>query len=486
MMDIILKKELDRKPEAVVYGLWAEENELAGLTKELEEAARKKTFQKEKFGQAYATSLEGKKIVVLALGKKSQFTLNHFRRALGKAVKLVKAQKLTSFSTNLAEKAKTAFTAVEVGRGLAEGLLLSNYAFIKYFSKEKMEEMKPIVSVAVQWSGEEKIQEGLRVGRTIAEATNYVKDLVNEPASVVTPSYLENEAKKLQGGNIKVKVMNKEEMKKEGLHVLLGVNQGSHHPPKLIFIEYMAGKGKPTAIVGKGITFDSGGYNLKPTGYLEDMKCDMSGAGAVLGTIKVLSALGVKKNVIGVIPATENMIGGEAQRPGDIVRAYNGKTIEIGNTDAEGRLILADALCYTEAKYQPEVMIDLATLTGACVVALGYEASGLMGKDEKLLRELEEAGTKSYDRVWRLPFFEEYEDHMDGTISDLNNINLRNKGRDAGAIMGAVFLSKFVEKAKWAHVDIAGPAFLVEENDYQQKFATGCGVRLLSYYFLGL
>ena len=265
-MDIIFKKELDRKAEALVLGMWAEEKECSEklLAKEVEDAGRKKAFNKEKFGQLYCTSLEGRKVLIFALGKKDEFTLNHFRRVLGKAVKAVKSQRLTSFSTSLAEKVKTVFPAGELGRGVAEGLLLSNYAFIKYFSAEKQAEMKTITSAAVQWTGEAKLEEGIKMGRVIAEATNYVKDLVNEPASVVTPTYLENEAKKLQGGNIKVRVMNKEEMKKEGLNVLLGVNQGSHQPPKLIFIEYMAGKGKPTAIVGKGITFDSGGEKQKP------------------------------------------------------------------------------------------------------------------------------------------------------------------------------------------------------------------------------
>ena len=486
-MEITIKKEAESKSEAIVLGLFWEDRPLfanKNLTLEVEEATKKKIFAKEKFGQSYLTSAEGKRVLIIALGKRKELDANKVRRIFGKVVKIMKANRLTSFFTNVTELVRPLFSAQELGRYVSEGLILGNYNFIKYLSKEKQEENKPIANVYLQWKGEEKaLLEGIRMGRAVADATNYVKDLVNEPANVVTPIYLEQEAKKLSG--VKVRVLNKEELKKEGLHAFLGVNLGSHLPPKLIFIEYKgAGNAPWTAIVGKGITFDSGGLNLKPTGYMEDMKCDMSGAGAVLGTIKVLSQLGIKKNVLGVIPATENAIGGMAQKPGDIVRAYNGKTIEIGNTDAEGRLILADALSYTEAKYNPEIMIDLATLTGACVVALGYEASGIMGKDESLLADLEKAGRKSYDRVWRFPFYEEYQDHMDGLISDVNNISFRNKGRDAGAIMGGVFLSKFVDKAKWAHIDIAGPAFLVEDSDYQQKFGSGCGVRLLSYYFI--
>jgi len=215
------------------------------------------------------------------------------------------------------------------------------------------------------------------------------------------------------------------------------------------------------------------------------MKSDMAGAAAVMATIKVLSELGVKKNVLGVAPLCENLVSGTAQKPGDIVKAYNGKTIEIGNTDAEGRLILADALSYIEDKYQPEIMIDLATLTGACVVALGYYASGIMGNDEALQQELKKAGDLSYDRVWQFPFFEEYQSILDSEVADMNNIQTKGKGREAGAIAGGVFLNKFVNKARWAHIDIAGPAYLPEEIEYLSKYATGAGVRLLSYWFLG-
>ena len=194
--------------------------------------------------------------------------------------------------------------------------------------------------------------------------------------------------------------------------------------------------------------------------------------------------LGLNQNIIGVIPACENMIGGGAQRPGDIVRAYNGKNVEIGNTDAEGRLILADAIAYAEKKYQPKIIIDLATLTGACVVALGYYAAGLVSPDEQLSAELREAGDTSGDRVWSLPFYEEYQDWMNGTISDLINITMKVKGYEAGAVLGAVFLRQFVEKAAWAHIDIAGSAYWAVPGDYIQRGATGSGVRILLYYLL--
>ena len=287
-----------------------------------------------------------------------------------------------------------------------------------------------------------------------------------------------------------MRVLQQEDLLKEGLNALYGVGVGSSIPPRLIILEYdgcnkNAGESaQKIALVGKGITFDSGGYNLKMTNYIETMKYDMAGAGAVLGVLKAAAQLGLKKHLIGVIPTAENLVSGSAQKPGDIVRAYNGKTIEITNTDAEGRLILADALSYTEEKYNPAVMIDVATLTGACVVAFGYYAAGLMGKDKELLRELSCAGDMSGDRVWEMPFYEEYHDWMDGSISDLRNTTGRGKGYEGGSILGGVFLSKFVSNAKWAHIDIAGTGFLVEDSDYAQKGATGAGVRALMYWLM--
>ncbi len=486
-MEIKLSKEVDKKQPVIVYGVTEEKTFPFFpplLIKEVRDVLSKKIFLPEKFGQQYSTTFEGKRILLLALGNKNNLTTNHLRMALGKAVKYVKAIKHRSFATALLSHFSL-LPPLELGRSAAEGLLLANYAFSKYLSPEKREESPPLETAVLHWKGaEEAFLQGVKEGRVLAEATNHARDLVNEPANVISPEAVAQEARKLAGEKIKVKVLEKEELQKKGLHAFLGVAAGSDRPPKLILVEYRGGsKSEPwVALIGKGITFDSGGYNLKPTRHIEDMKSDMAGGAAVLGTIKVAAALGVKKNILGVIPATDNLISGSAQKPGDIVRAYNGKTIEIGNTDAEGRLVLCDALAYAEDIYKPAVMVDLATLTGACVVALGYEASGVMGNDDGLLLQLEKAGVKSHDRVWKLPFFEEYQDMMDGKISDLNNIETKGKGYEAGAIGGAVFLSKFVKKAKWAHVDIAGPAYLADETDYLSKFATGAGVRLLSYW----
>lgn len=495
-MKITTSKDLDKTAEVLFLGLFEEDKDNGKsfskeLAEEVEAAIERKAFSR-KFGEMNATkvaSLPYKKVVAVGLGEKKDFTAEKLRQVLGKMVTAAKGWLFTSFCTNVVEKARSDKANQELlGRAAAEGLLLANYNFTKYLAKDKQEKKKPLDTVSVQWTASPApFTAGLVAGRVIAECTNTVRDLVNEPASVTNSEYLENAARQIadQYNAVKVKVLNKAELQKEGMGALLGVNAGSKNPPKLVLLEYHGSKrGKYTALLGKGITFDSGGYNLKPTKYIEEMKTDMAGAAAVMGTIKAAAELKLKKNLVAVMPLCENMVDAGAQRPGDIVTAYNGKTIEIGNTDAEGRLILCDALVYTEKNYNPEVMVDLATLTGACVVALGYYAAGVMGKDEELLKKLEEAGSASGDRVWPLPFFDEYQDWMDGTISDLNNISQKGKGYEAGSITAGVFLSKFVEKAKWAHVDIAGSAYWGVDGAYFTKGATGSGVRLLTYYLM--
>ena len=494
-MRITTVEEFDQKSEVLVLGLFENDNlkkYSVELDKEISEFI-KKNILSSKFGEMYGTKVKDwnyRTVIVLGLGKKEELTLEKVRRAMGKLVKCVKSLKAESVCTTIVEEFNQAklFDGKNLGNAVAEGLVLADYEFVKYLSKEKLEKKKSIntISLMLNKDASEDFVKGLKIGRTIAEATNFAKDLVNEPASVCIPSYIEKIAQKIAADNkkIKIKVMNEEDLKREGLNVFLGVSRGSPVPPKFIFLEYNNSIGEKVAIIGKGITFDSGGYNLKMTGYIEDMKSDMAGAAAVLATIKLAAELDLKRNILGVIPLCENMISGSAQKPGDIVKAYNGKTIEIRNTDAEGRLILADALAYTEAKYKPAIMIDLATLTGACVIALGYYASGILGKDKGLIKSLVVAGEKSGDRVWELPFYEDYHDAMDGTISDLRNTSGKGKGYEGGAIIGAVFLSKFVDKAKWAHIDMAGPAFVIEESDYLQKGGTGAGVRLLGYYFM--
>ena len=259
---------------------------------------------------------------------------------------------------------------------------------------------------------------------------------------------------------------------------LLAVNRGSAEEPRFITLEYRKGNGQPVAIVGKGITFDSGGLDLKPAAYMDGMQGDMAGAAAVIGTIKAVAELGLAVNVVGVIASTENMPGGAAYKPGDVVTAYNGRTMEIGNTDAEGRVVLSDALAYAEKNFKPKCMIDLATLTGACVIALGYAAAGVMSKDAALANRLKLAGEASGEQVWELPMWDDYKDIVKSDVADVRNIP-GGKGYEAGAIAGAWFLQHFVEKTPWAHVDIAGPAWSNDRKHYWDRGGTGFGVRLL-------
>ncbi|HII14229.1 MAG TPA: hypothetical protein HA360_04095, partial [Nanoarchaeota archaeon] len=269
----------------------------------------------------------------------------------------------------------------ELGRASAEGLLLSEYSFKKYMSIVPENLEKDIEAVTITWmKDKEGFLKGFEEGKIIAECTNFAKDLVNEPPMVMTPAYMEKIAEEIaENKNIKLRVLDKKDLEEKGFGAILGVSKGSEHAPKLLILEYHGSEEGPvTALVGKGITFDTGGYNIKPTGSMETMKCDMGGAAAVLATIKAAAALGLKKKIIGVAPVCENAVSGSAYKPGDILLAYNKKSIEVTNTDAEGRLVLADALAYVEEKYKPDVIIDLATLTGACVVALGSQISGIV------------------------------------------------------------------------------------------------------------
>ncbi len=493
-MKLTVTTKLETTQDVIVLGITENAKDYykashKSLHAELQDAIKKKLF-KASFGQIFSTRVSSKEYVVVGLGEEQELTLDKVRRAIGKAVKHAKSKRAESLSVNIPFVTKAKFNPEHLGRATAEALLLADYTFVKYLAKDRQEKKMPIKTASILWTGDARFENGLKAGKVISEATNLTRDLVNEPAGVANSVFLEKVAKSVAASSskIKIKVLGPSELKKLGMNLMLGVNAGSKNPAKLILLEYNGGKAKEkrTAFVGKGITFDSGGYNLKPTKYIEDMKTDMGGAAAVLGTIKAAAGLGIKKNLLGVMGVCENMVSSMAQHPGDIVRGYNGKTVEIGNTDAEGRLVLADALAFVEDKYKPEVMVDLATLTGACVVALGYYTAALMGreKDTDLLTQLHIAGTQSGDRVWQLPFFDEYQDWMDGNISDLNNISQKGKGYEGGSITAGVFLSKFVEKTKWAHIDIAGSGDWSVDGDYIAKGPTGSGVRVLSYWLL--
>jgi leucyl aminopeptidase len=319
----------------------------------------------------------------------------------------------------------------------------------------------------------------LRSGEAIARGVSFAKDLGNLPPNICTPSYLADQARKLCGGNARLsaKILTEKEIEALKMGALLSVTRGSRQPPRLIVISYNGGpRGeKPYVLVGKGITFDSGGISIKPSDRMDEMKFDMCGAASVFGTLAAVADLGLPLNVVGVVPSCENLPDGNASKPGDIVTSLSGQTIEILNTDAEGRLILCDALTYCE-RFEPRRVIDIATLTGACVVALGKHASGLFGNDENLIEELRQAGLASGDRAWELPLWEEYGEQLRSNFADMANVG----GREGGAITAASFLSRFTRKYAWAHLDIAGVAW----RSGAEKGATGRPVPLLVQYLL--
>jgi len=322
------------------------------------------------------------------------------------------------------------------------------------------------------------IERGVRAGESIAAAVKWVRDLVNQPANYATPAILADEALRMaQATGLSFQALGPAEMRQLGMGALLGVAQGSVQEPRLIILEHnpSGAQTAPVVLVGKGITFDSGGISLKGREGMEWMKEDMAGAAAVMGTMQAVAALRIPQRVVGLMPATENLPSGNAYKPGDVLKAITGKTIEVISTDAEGRLILADALGYAQ-RYNPAAMIDLATLTGACVVALGNLAAGLFSNNDDLAGKIEAASQATHEKVWRMPLWKEYAEQIKSDVADMKN----SGGRPAGSITAAMLLSKFVGDFAWAHLDIAGVSGTEKDSPYQPKGATGYGVRLLT------
>jgi leucyl aminopeptidase len=347
--------------------------------------------------------------------------------------------------------------------------------------KSKSEDSSPALrrlALYVDRAALKRAAAGLEQGLAVAHGMSLAKDLGNLPPNVCTPAYLAAQARELaQHYRMKITVLERADMQRLGMHTLLSVAQGSAQPPKFIVLEHRGGPKtmKPVVLVGKGITFDTGGISIKPAAEMDEMKFDMCGAASVLGTLKAVGEMKLPINVVGVVPTTENMPGGRATRPGDIVKSLSGQTVEILNTDAEGRLILCDALTYVE-RFEPAAVIDIATLTGACVIALGHVASGLFANDDALAREVASAGEVSYDRVWHMPLWADYQEQLKSNFADFANIG----GRPAGAVTAACFLARFAGKFKWAHLDIAGTAW----KSGKEKGATGRPVPLLTEFLV--
>jgi len=423
--------------------------------------------------------IAAERLMLAGLGKRSEFTLNRLRQAAGKAAQALRsagAQEIVIDADGLGQDSE------ECAQALAEGSLLGLYRFLKYKTSDtngRNKDIRKITLLTETPAAIKALQKGARTGEAIAGSTALVRDMVNHPPKDMTPSIIAAQAKAIaKQFRLTVKVLERRQMEKLGMGALLGVASGSAQPPKFIIVEYCRGGKKPfIALVGKTITFDSGGISIKPGEGMDKMKDDMAGGAAVLGAIRTAAALNLPLNIVGLLPATENMPGGRAYKPGDVLRTMSGQTIEILNTDAEGRLILSDALSYA-CRYKPAVIVDIATLTGACGVALGNEAIGMLGTDENMKQRIREAGEKTGERVWEMPLWAEYFDLIKSDIADMKNTG----GRGGGVITAAALLSKFVQTYPWVHLDIAAVAFTAKERPYTPIGATGIGMRLLTQF----
>ncbi len=367
----------------------------------------------------------------------------------------------------------------QIAAHLALGAERRNYRFEKYKTKDKPEQKLSLAELTVCVAGP---AEARRVHDRLAPAIDavfFARDLVSEPANVLYPVEFARRARELTKLGVKVQILGEAEMKKLGMNVLLGVGQGSERESQLLVMTWMNGpkNQKPIALIGKGVCFDTGGISLKPAGGMEDMKWDMGGAGAVTGAMKLIAGRKARANVVGVCALVENMPDGNAQRPGDVVKSMSGQTVEVINTDAEGRLILCDAMWYTQEKFKPQAMVELSTLTGAIIVSLGHERAGLFCNNKQLSDKLRAAGSLVGEKLWRMPLGPNYDKLIDSDIADMRNVST---GRDGGSITAAQFLQRFVQEGvAWAHIDIAGMAWSAKGNNTAPKGATAYGVRLL-------
>ncbi|MGB9429449.1 MAG: leucyl aminopeptidase [Gammaproteobacteria bacterium] len=420
------------------------------------------------------------RVLLVGLGPEKEFNLRAYRKAVHKSVRALNDAGVKDAASTLPALTVRGTNAYQRARHAVECAEDASYRFDQ--CKSKPDKHKPTLQkltlLVADQTDVQGAERSVRDGTAIAAGVALAKDLGNLPPNICTPSYLANEARKLgKNGKLKVTVLEEAQMRKLGMGALLAVSRGSREPAKLIVMEYRGGpKGaKPQVLVGKGITFDSGGISIKPSNAMDEMKFDMCGAASVFGAIKAVMQMQLKINLVGVVPSSENLPDGNAVKPADIVKTMSGQTVEILNTDAEGRLILCDALTYAQ-RFKPAAIVDMATLTGACVVALGNVLSGLFGNDDGLVKELWNAGEKSADRAWQLPLYDDYQDGLKSNFADFANV----AGREGGAITAACYLSRFTKDMRWAHLDIAGTAW----KSGTEKGATGRPVPLLVQYLL--
>jgi len=416
-------------------------------------------------------------IVFIGLGKLNKIDMESLRCMAGKAVKAVIRKHHGEAFVAVPSTAGVNIEIQSILEVMMEGAFLGNHLYDKYKKEKKLRPLKQINFITAPDVAKTYRSLPSRIS-TICRGTLLAREWVSMPSNDKVPEFFAKSIAALAGKEkLKVTVMGEKELKQKKFGAILAVAAGSRNRPKMVVLEHNPAKAKQTvALVGKGVTFDSGGINLKTTAAIADMKMDMAGAAAVAATLITAARLKSGTRLVGIIPIVENMPSGEATRPGDIIKSYDGKTVEIGNTDAEGRLILIDAISYAVQKYKPRTLIDIATLTGACVVALGEKIAGTFSFDDTLAGNIVLSGQKTHERCWRMPMPEDYKELLKSDFADLNNVG---NTRNGGAITAALFLSEFVKETSWAHIDIAGPAYAKKESAYCGVGGTGFGVRLL-------
>jgi len=431
------------------------------------------------------SKLPAARVVIAGLGKQQELSQDKVRGATAEACRLLRQKGIESIATMAQGAGIAGITPEGAAQAVTEGALLGVYSFRRHITKEaECGEIKQLLIVSSDESELPALEQGCHKGKVMAEATNLARDMVNEPANHMTPSHMAETARRLaETYGLELNVLEREQMQELGMGALLGVAQGSRQPPKFVVLNYRGGNSSEidVALIGKGITFDSGGISIKPSAKMDKMKGDMAGGAAVMAAISAIAQLKPKINVMAIIPATENLPSENALKPGDVLTAMSGKTIEIISTDAEGRLILADALGYVR-KFGAKFMIDVATLTGACIIALGKVCTGAFGNNQELIDRIIAAGAEAGELIWQMPMYDQYKEQNKSDVADIKNVG----GREGGAITAAQFLSEFAGDTPWVHLDIAGTSMTEKARNYLVKGATGVPVRTLVNLVLSL
>lgn len=489
-MKIEVKKEsLERFVTPAAAAFLFEEEEPAGAAALLDKASGGLVTELLKAGdfkgKLHATALlytgkalPARRLILVGLGKRKEVAIDRIRGAFAVAAREARRLDVKDFAASM-DIGLPEETPEHIAAAAVEGVLLGLYRYLPYKTIDRAEfrELKSFTIVEPDGARGKVIRKAAAEAEAVSRAVCFVRDLVSAPGNEMTPDRMAKEAKKMASGRkLAVKVLGEPDLRKLGMNALLGVSRGSNEPPRFIVVEHRGGKkgAAPVVLVGKGITFDSGGISLKPSENMNEMKEDMAGGAAVLGVMQAAADIGIPLNVVGLVPAVENLPDGKAYKPGDVLTTFSGQTVEIMSTDAEGRLILADALSYAR-RFKPAAVIDLATLTGACVIALGDLGTGLFGTDEKLNARIRAAAATTGELVWEMPLWEEYVELIKSDVADWKNTG----GRSGGAITAALFLKQFAGEGPWAHLDIAGAAWLKKDRPWTPKGASGIGVRLM-------